>query len=277
MTVAVMDNAMKSDLYLNKDLGEPKVHDLATGTAVVYSTRSPDRGEDPNEDSAGVYHVNGDSGVLAVADGVGGRRNGAPASSTAIKTIRTCLKDALDRERKMRVGIMNAFEQANNKITDIGSGAATTLAVVEFDHNLVRPYHVGDSTILVVGQRGKIKMQIVAHSPVGYAVESGLLDETQAMYHEDRHLVSNILGTPDMHIHVGSSLELARRDTVIVGSDGVSDNLHTEEIVECIRKGPLDVAARTLVERISKRMTTPSEGRPSKPDDLTFIIYRRNS
>ena len=80
---------------------------------------------------------------------------------------------------------------------------------MEISNGSVRPYHVGDSVILLVGQRGKIKLQTVSHSPVGYAVEAGVLDEVEAMHHQDRHVVSNFIGSPEMRIEVGAPLRLA--------------------------------------------------------------------
>jgi serine/threonine protein phosphatase PrpC len=62
---------------------------------------------------------------------------------------------------------------------------------------------------------------------------------------------------------------------LLVASDGLSDNLHTEEIIECIRTGPLTRAARRLVCDAQRRMQGPVQGEPSKPDDLTFVGFRR--
>ena len=170
--------------------------------------------------------------------------------------------------------MLDGVERANAEVTGLAVGAATTLAVVELGRAAIRPYHVGDSTILVVGQRGKLKLQTVPHSPVGYAVEAGLLDEKEAIHHEDRHLVSNIVGSPEMTIEVGRTLKLRPRDTVVLGSDGLFDNLHVEEITEIVRKGPLGAAAAALADVCRRRMDEPEPGRPSKPDDLTFLVYR---
>ena len=54
--------------------------------------------------------------------------------------------------------------------------------------------------------------------------------------------VSNVLGASDMRIEVGSQRRIAPRDTLLIASDGLSDNLHTEEIVALLRTGPLDAA-----------------------------------
>jgi serine/threonine protein phosphatase PrpC len=148
------------------------------------------------------------------------------------------------------------------------------LTVAELRGGAVRPYHVGDSSILVVGQRGRLKLQTVPHSPVGFGVEAGLIDASDAMHHEERHVVSNVLGSADMRIEVGSELLLAPRDTLLLATDGLLDNLHTEEILESIRAGPLARGGLRLVEAASRRMREPRPGQPSKPDDLTLVAYR---
>jgi serine/threonine protein phosphatase PrpC len=119
-----------------------------------------------------------------------------------------------------------------------------------------------------------MKLQTVSHSPVGFAKEAGLLDEQEAMHHEERHVVSNVIGAADMRIEIGSVLKLAPMDTVVLTSDGLVDNLHVNEIVERLRKGPLDGAVKNLAAVARQRMTQPQEGEPSKPDDLTFIVFR---
>jgi serine/threonine protein phosphatase PrpC len=94
------------------------------------------------------------------------------------------------------------------------------------------------------------------------------------MNHEERHLVSNMIGTPDMRIEVGPAVELAPRDTLLLASDGLFDNLHLDEIVARVRKGPLKKTIQTLAEDCRQRMMEGGHKNPSKPDDLTFIVFR---
>ena len=37
---------------------------------------------------------------------------------------------------------------------------------------------------IIVGQRGVLKWKSTPHSPVGYAIESGMMDEDEAMTHD---------------------------------------------------------------------------------------------
>jgi serine/threonine protein phosphatase PrpC len=268
--------AGNAELFIGKDMAKPLALNAGAGLAHVYSSRSPGK-QTPNEDAAGVFFYGDSECVLAVADGLGGLRAGHQASRLAIEAIKEALYRGLEKGSELRDVVMDGFEVANRAVLDLGIGAATTLAVVEVQGRRIRPYHVGDSLIVVVGQRGKIKLQSVPHSPVGYGIESGLLDETEAMYHEERHIVSNVIGTPDMRIEVGSTFELAPRDRLLIASDGLWDNLHMEEIVGTVRKGPLRRAARALVEQCDARMHEPSKDTPSKPDDLTLILFRLRS
>lgn len=248
---------------------------MAQGKAAIYTCGCPGRGA-PNEDMADVIRLGEERAILAVADGMGGPPGGAQASEIAIHALIEAVRNADAEEDNLRAVILNTFEVANERLLEQGIGSGTTLAVVEIDGVTIRPYHAGDSVILVAGQRGKVKFQTVAHSPVGYAVESGLLDADEAIHHEDRHLVSNIVGSPRMSIEIGPTLTLAARDTVVLGSDGLFDNLHVEEVIELARKGPIEESARSIADLTLKRMTQPEPGHPCKPDDLTFILYRRS-
>jgi protein phosphatase len=70
-------------------------------------------------------------------------------------------------------------------------------------------------------------------------------------------------------------LQLAPRDTVLLASDGLFDNLYIDEIVDTIRSGPLAVAADRLVDRVHARMHgAGTADQPCKPDDLTVVLFR---
>lgn len=175
----------------------------------------------------------------------------------------------------LRTAILNGIEAANEAVRALGNGSATTMTVITIEGTHARSYQIGDSEAMIVGQRGLIKLQTMAHSPTGFAVEAGFLDEREALHHEERHLVSNFLGTADMRVDVGTMIQLSPRDTVLVASDGLMDNVHVEEIIECIRKGPLADAARCAVDLADRRMRQAQAGEPSKPDDLSLILFRK--
>lgn len=273
--MAVLAPVIKSKIYANLDmLSSCEVYACCNGEVAIYSHRSPLK-EAPNEDSAAVFCIDDQTGVFVVADGMGGVPSGREASAIAVHSIQASLKRATTKNSGLRGHILDGIEKGNREILSLGVGAGSTMAVVELNNSVLRTYHAGDSMILVIGQKGKIKLQTTPHSPVGYAVQAGIMDEIEAINHEDRHLVSNILGSSDMHIEIGSEIKLGRHDTVLLASDGLYDNLLISEISERIRKGPLQTAAASLIEECSNRMQNPQSGQPSKADDMTFILYRR--
>ncbi len=253
---------------------------FAGGTAAVFTSRSPNKAT-PNEDVAALLPTSAETGVLAVADGLGGHVGGERASRLAIETIQRALVEAVASDNHpsddgLRGTILNGIEGANRAVCELGTGSATTLALVEIQGRTIRPYHVGDSVIFLTGQRGKLKLQTISHSPIGYAVEAGLIEEQDAIHHADRHVISNVIGSEQMRIEIGPSIEMADRDTLVLASDGLVDNLLPEEVVEYMRSGPLDEALDALVTEARRRMTATDGAGPSKPDDLTVVAYRPN-
>jgi serine/threonine protein phosphatase PrpC len=252
-----------------------------SGTACLFSTRSPEKASgnaDGNEDCAAmdcaaIIPFDEQSGVLVVADGMGGHAAGEVAARYAVESLATAIQSGRDSGSPLRSAIIDGFELANERVQQFAKGAGTTLAVAEISGQLVRPYHCGDSIILVTGQRGKLKLVTTSHSPIGYGVEAGLLDAQAAMHHEDRHLVLNAVGNTEMRIEIGSAIRLAPRDTLVVASDGLTDNLHVADIVQVMRKGNLHQSLTGLVRSCQDRMRGDSEY-PCKPDDLTIIAFR---
>jgi len=249
--------------------------EVGGGIVIAYTARAPDKTSE-NEDTVAVIPWGPEAAVFVVADGAGGLPAGKRASMTAVSSLAESLAVAMSRTMVLRTAILDGIEAANEAVMRLANGSATTLTIVTLEGRLARAYQIGDSEALVVGQRGRIRLQTTAHSPTGFAVEAGFLDEREALHHAERHLVSNFIGISDMNIDVGAPVELQTRDTVLLASDGLTDNVHLDEIVECVRKGPLDAAAAAVVELARERMTSSAANQPSKPDDLSLIVYRKH-
>jgi serine/threonine protein phosphatase PrpC len=261
----ILDGAQEPDL---------RSVDAASATILAYTCRSPDKLTE-NEDTVAVIPYGPAAAVLVVADGAGGLPAGKRASLTAVQTLAAALASSLAETALLRTAILNGIEAANEAVIALGNGSATTMTVITVEGLLVRSYQVGDSEALLVGQKGKIKLQTAVHSPTGFAVEAGFLDQRAALHHEERHLVSNFLGSVDMRIDVGAAAELRPRDTIVVASDGLTDNLHLDEIVELVRKGPMPAVMDAAIAKAARRMAERRPGKPSKPDDLSLILFRK--
>jgi serine/threonine protein phosphatase PrpC len=293
----------------------------------------------PNQDAALVLELQDGALVLAVADGMGGARGGARAAKLAVEKLREAIGEGGASTSSLRERILDGFDRANAAVRRMRLGAGATLVVAAIVEGAVRLFHAGDAQALVVGQRGAVKALTRSHSPVGFAVAAGVLDYDEALHHPALHLVANGLGNPELTVEVSSPLPLGARDTLLLASDGLFDNLYLYEVVELIRRGALPKVGRSLVELIAERMAaafqpaplespfaigeadysgpadageSPSAREesvesvadsapeppdsleppapeavieeaeepltlPSKPDDLTFLLYRRGS
>ncbi len=260
-------------LLVHGDDEVPRRWRVGDGEVVLTSRRSPGK-SGPNED-AGLLVPLASGLVLAVADGCGGMPAADEAARRALEAFAAEIGSAVVGAGLVEA-VLAGFDRANEAVLDMRAGAGTTLTAALVAEGVVRAFHAGDSTLLVTGQRGRLRLALVAHSPTGYAVEAGLLSERDAMRHEERSVVLNIVGSAAMRVDVSPALRLGARDTVVVASDGLTDNLLTGEIVEGIRRGPLPRSVAMLSEAATARMVDETTGdvHPGHPDDLTIAAYR---
>jgi serine/threonine protein phosphatase PrpC len=80
-----------------------------------------------------------------------------------------------------------------------------------------------------------------------------------------------------MRIEMGPTLEMAARDTLLLASDGLFDNLTNEEVISGMRIGRLASKLKGLTDLALDRMAETTIDLPSKPDDLSVIGIRRSS
>lgn len=271
MTIAKIPRT--TQVYVDADMQHAELLSMASGKVAVLCRRCPGRSQ-PNGDCAGILETDSGAIVLVVADGVGGAPMGHKASSIAVQSVMDQVARSVV-ESELRPAILDAIEAANRQILELGIGAATTMTVVEIQNQVARGYQVGDSSALIIGGRGALKWKSTSHSPVGYAVESGMLDEADALHHDELHVVSNLVGSRQMHIDIGPTQPLAPRDTVILGSDGLFDNLALAEVIKCGRMGKTVDRATAMAELATQRMTADDPGPIGKPDDFTVLIYNR--
>jgi serine/threonine protein phosphatase PrpC len=75
-----------------------------------------------------------------------------------------------------------------------------------------------------------------------------------------------------MRVEIGPRLKLARYDTLLLASDGLSDNLVVDDIIDHIRAGELQQVAGALMEDCLSRMAVGGH-----IDDLTVVLFRPGS
>ncbi len=263
---------MKRHVLCERNSRTPLEIETSAGPVFVHLAADPG-GRGPNEDSAAVFDLEDGRVVLAVADGAGGLAAAAQASRLVVETLAAEL-ETLPPGAALRETILSAIDEANRRVLAFDVRAGSTLAAAAIEDGAVRSYQVGDSAILVADERGGLRHQAVTHSPTGYAVEAGVFDEYQALRHVHRNLLSNMVGLEDLRTEISSRVALRSGDNVLIASDGLVDNLVTDEILEILAAPTPREAILELTRQAYARMADPGGELPSKPDDLAILLWR---
>jgi protein phosphatase len=229
-----------------------------------------------NEDA---LFMDDDSGLYLVSDGMGGHRAGEVASEMVVETIRDFLarpaedlptgasRAGSDSLSPTASRVLAAIQQANRKVYEAaqskesyrGMGATVSAAVLT-DKTLIAA-NVGDSPIYLIHD-GAIELLSVTHNVVS---EQAALNPAAAdrLGEDVKYLLTRAMGIeatvePDI-----CELPFFRGDAVVISSDGLSDLVSPEEIMEVAASLPADRACRKLVDMANRR---------AGHDNITVII-----
>jgi serine/threonine protein phosphatase PrpC len=178
---------------------------------------------------------------------MGGHAAGEQAAAIALERIRARLERATDTpELRLREAIALAnnaiYKAAQAKPEWRGMACVLTAAVVSDGEVTVG--HVGDSRLYKI--RGGVMEKVTRdHSPVGEREDSGELAETEAMRHPRRNEVFRDVGSeehaPDDPDFIDVFHFAFEPDSaVLLCSDGLSDVLHSREILRLVEENARD-------------------------------------
>ncbi|WP_251330750.1 PP2C family protein-serine/threonine phosphatase [Haloplanus pelagicus] len=209
------------------------------------------RERDHNEDDMLVAAID-DWTVLAVADGMGGHRAGDVASETALHGFEAALTDSLGDDcapDDVSATLRAAVESANERVRSRGENGreemGTTLVGALVRDGRATVVNVGDSRAYHVSESA-IDRITVDQSVVRTLVDEGMIDESEAADHPQRHVLSQALGTsetvdPDVY-------ERSLDGTLLLCSDGLTEEVPESTIHEIVTTTPLDTAVDRLLE-----------------------------
>jgi protein phosphatase len=206
--------------------------------------------------------------LFAVADGMGGAQAGEVASQLAASALEAGDSDGLEGTSRIDALI----QEANRRIFDrastdpSASGMGTTMTVALVDGMTVAIGHVGDSRAYLV--RGEQMEQLTEdHSLVNELLKGGKLSAEEAQVHPQRSVITRAVGTdPDVDVD-GFTIEAEDGDVFLICSDGLSDMVEDEEILELVHqnRGDLDKAVKALVS---------AANRGGGEDNITAVAFR---
>ncbi len=198
---------------------------------------------------------------IGVADGAGGHPRGRDASYT--------IAESFIQDSSQNIGEL--INSINQKVIDLKVGAKSTFALADIIDGDISFYCVGDSEVLYWNAQGKMIYSSTPHSITGMKVKSGVIDQTQSLQDPDRHYVQNLVGDEFIRIESTSKFQLKKGHTILIGTDGIFDNLSHVELEQMASNGQFEKSFEELVEKCSEQ----DEKMWLKEDDIAFILFRK--
>jgi protein phosphatase len=225
-----------------------------------------------NQDAYQIEHLDRNTLLCVVCDGMGGAKSGNVASSLAVdvfvQEIKRTWTATMDREKTDQM-LRGAVKLANFTVFDQAmqfeefSGMGTTLVAALIRGRDVAVINVGDSRIYRVNRSG-IRQLSEDHSLVQMMVNRGELTPELARTYPGKNFITRAIGTEPVvesdlfHYHVD------RGDCLLLCSDGLSNMMDDQEIL-------FEVVHGTNKQLCCQRLLDIAKNRGA-PDNVTSVL-----
>lgn len=217
---------------------------------------------DMNQDYFYISKPEDKNQLFIVADGMGGYKGGEIASRLAVETSKRYIINNIDsienndKESILKL-IKSSIEYANLVVYEKAKENAelenmgTTIDVCLISGNKVYIGHVGDSR--VYRKRKKFFRKLTTdHSYVQKLVLDGTITKEEAYNHPKKNMLIKALGCstfvePDVMVK-----GFIKDDILLMCSDGLTNMLKDEEILEIINENPIE-ACNNLISKANEQ------------------------
>ena len=204
------------------------------------------------------------SGLVVLADGMGGYNAGEVASGIAVNVVSSGLLPELASGRELskvdvQTGLTHAalllqmqIAAANKGIYEAAqtrpecAGMGTTIVAALFHRNRVSIGHIGDSRCYRL--RGEKFEQLTHdHSLLQEQIDAGLITAEQAAFSANKNLVTRAVGVEDTVLLETHQHDVLPGDVYVLCSDGLTDMLDDETIAQLLQRCELLPEAATAL------------------------------
>jgi len=208
-----------------------------------------------------------------LADGIGGHRGGEVAAELAVNHIMQAVaksdgkysRHIIEQAVSEASDAIAAHSATNEDLMGMGSTCATAWIIGD---RLYTGY-VGDSRIYLM-RGARIQQLTIDHTWVQEAIEKGIITPEMAREHPNVHVIRRYLGSPvppdpdfrlilfdgegAHHPENNQGVKLQSNDVILLCSDGLTDLVWNDEILEIVRlKSSIKEATRALVDLANER------------------------
>ena len=244
----------------------------------VTAHTDPGKSGKINEDRYGVsaFKMDGRGSkpvLLAVlSDGIGGHRAGEVAAEIAVNAIsdRVAASSGKHPTQTLRQAVLDASDQilksARSDPNQYGMGATCACTLLIGDQ--LYTASVGDSRIYLI--RNQIIQQLTTdHTWIQEALQYGLITPDQVAGHPNAHVIRRYLGSPtppevdfrlrltgvesDKEAVENQGVRLLPQDYLLLCSDGLTDLVSDQEILQVFQRVPLQEVGQVLIDLANER------------------------
>ena len=229
------------------------MNDIKTPKLDIYGLTDDGLVRDHNEDYISWVE---ESGLVILADGMGGHNAGEVASELAVTSVSSALEEVLSPDIKdncdidFKEAVYEAVVFANDEINLHAkkhpecTGMGTTIVMTLFYENTVIFASVGDSRIYRF-RKGELKQVTTDHSLVQEMIDNGYMSEEEAINSTNRNLITRALGiAEDVKVDVTQE-DIEKDDIYLLCSDGLSDMINDQQIFSSLVKSRQDLKRGT--------------------------------
>ena len=225
-----------------------------------------------NQDTYTIEHLDRNTILCVVCDGMGGAKSGNVASTLAVdvfvEEVRSCWVSGMDIEETEQM-LRGAVKLANFAVYDQAqqleefSGMGTTLVAVLIQGRAVTVVNVGDSRAYVVNRNG-IRKITTDHSLVEMMVQRGELTPERARTYPGKNYITRAIGTETMVECDLYNLDVERGDSLLLCSDGLSNMMDDQEML-------FEVVHGVNKQQCCQRLLDIAKNRGA-PDNVTCVM-----
>lgn len=196
-----------------------------------------------NQDCFDFQVMDSQFSYAVVCDGMGGTKAGEVASSLACQMVKESItqnyKQNLSKDEIKNL-VINSVKFSNEKILEKSAenkrylGMGTTIVLAAVHNNIVHVAHIGDSRAYIISG-DKIEQLTKDHSMVQEMVESGEITSEQAKNHPKKNIITRALGVNKEIETDYISKDLKENDILFLCTDGLSNYIEDNEILEYIK------------------------------------------
>ena len=210
-----------------------------------------------NQDSYRAGRMPGGTVWAVGCDGMGGARGGKLASSMASAGMEeafragiTAVRSSADAAAFLRAAInyTNAAVYNKSQTTPAARGMGTTVVCAIVKSNAVQYAHVGDSRIYLFHKKALFQLT-KDHSMVQELIEQGTITEEESYSHPQKNLITRALGVAEEVTPDCGEVALSDGDILLLCTDGLSNYVTADEIVDVLEHVPFYQTADALVEK----------------------------